>query len=82
MSLMQMDLAAKRLELGGILDVGIKRMHRAHGVADGALEMGTALIERLGAVDDIADIVKCVEDAEDIDAVTMGGLDEAINDIT
>lgn len=57
-------------------------MHRAHGVADGTLEMGTALVERLGAVDDIADIVKCVEDAKDVDAVTMSGLDEAIDDIT
>lgn len=82
MSLMQMGLGAKRLELGGILDVGIKRMHRAHGVADGALEMGTALVERLGAVDDIADVIKRVEDAEDVDAVTMSGLDEAIDDIT
>ena len=74
-------LGTKRLELRGVVDVGIKRVHRAHGVADGALEMRAALVERLGAVDDVADVVERVEDAEDVDAVAMGGLDEAIDDI-
>lgn len=78
---MQMGLGAQRLELGGVLDIGIERVHGAHGVADGAFEVGTALVERLGAIDDVAHVVERVEHAEDVDAVTMGRLDEAIDDI-
>ena len=53
----------------GILDVVLVVVHGAQGVADAALNMCAFLVGRLDGGLQVAGIVQCVEDADDIDAV-------------
>ena len=72
---------AQLLEGLRVLDVAVERVHGAHGVRDGALEVGPALVEGLGGVEHVADVVQGVEDAEDVHAVAVRRLDEAVDDV-
>ena len=61
--------------------VGVQRVHRRDRVGDGALEQTAALLDGLGVVHDVADVVQRVEDAEDLDAVAVRRVDKAMHDL-
>ena len=56
-------------------------MDRAHRVRDGALEVRALILEDLGGVDDVADVVERVKHAEDVDAVAVRGAQEVVDDL-
>ena len=66
------------------LGVGCKVLvvvHGAQGIADAALNMCAFLVGRLDGGLQVAGIVQCVEDADDIDAVCNGLLYKVLNSI-
>ena len=74
-------VGAQILQLLAVFQVGIQRVHRRDRVGDGALEQTAALLDGLGVVHDVADVVQRVEHAEDLDAVAMRRVDEAVHDL-
>ena len=72
---------AEVLPLLRVLDVAVERVHRAHRVGDASLEMGPGLLDGLGAIHDVADVVERVEDAEHVHAIAMRGLEEPRHDV-
>ena len=70
-------VGAQLLERLRVLDEGVERVHRAHGVGDGAFEQAAALLDRRRAHLDVADVVERVEHAEVVDAVALGRVHEA-----
>ena len=74
-------VGSELLEGHRIVDVAVEGVHGARGIGDGALEIGPALLDGPGAVLDVSDVVQGVEDAEHVDAVAVGGRDEAVHDI-
>ena len=74
-------VGAQVLELLAVVQEAVEGVHRRNRVGDGALEVTAAFLDGLGVVDDVADIVERVEHAEDMHAVALGGLDEAVADL-
>ncbi len=68
-------------QLARLLDVHLQRMHRAHGVADGALGVLAGLLDRAHGGFHVAQIIQGIEDTEDIDATCRGALDEGLHHI-
>ena len=56
-------------------------MHGAQGVADAALHMSAFLVGCLDGGLQVAGVVQCVEDADDVDAVGNGLLDEVLDGV-
>ena len=54
-------------------------MQGAYGVADGALGMFAVATDRLHRMADVADVVECVKDAENIHAIAGSLVHEAVN---
>ena len=65
----------------GILDVVLVVVHGAQGVADAALHMCLFLVGCLDGGLQVAGIVQCVEDADDVDAVCNGLLHEVLDGV-
>ena len=74
-------VGAQILQLLAVFQVGIQRVHRRDRVGDGALEQTAALLDGLGVVHDVADVVQRVEHTEDLDAVAVRRVDEAVHDL-
>ena len=70
-------VCAELFELLTVLEEAIERVDRRHGVGNRALEVGSAFLDGVRVVDDVADIVQGVEDAEDVNAVLVGCMNEA-----
>ena len=71
---------AQIFELLTVFQEAIKRVNRTYGVGNRTFEMSPALLDGVGVVHHVSDVVQRVEDAEHMDAVSVGGLDEAIAD--
>jgi hypothetical protein len=69
------------LEGLGEVDVEVQRVHGAHRVGDRALEVRSGLLDGTRRHLDVARVVERVEHAEHVDAVTMGRLHEALDDL-
>ncbi len=74
-------VGAQILQLLAVLQVGVQRVHRRDGIGDGALEQPPVLLDGLGVVHHVADVVQRVEHAENLDAVAMRRADEAVHDL-
>ena len=74
-------VGAQILELLTVVKEAIKRVNRADGIRDGAFEMRTALLDSVGVVHHVSNVVQRVEHAEHMDAVSVGRLDEAVADL-
>ncbi len=74
-------VGADVLELAGVVDERVERVHGAHGVGDGALEVTAALLDRASRHLDVADVVQGVEHPEDVDAVALRCAHEALHDL-
>ena len=71
---------AQILELLAVFKEAIERVNRAYGVGNRTFEMRPALLDCVGVVHHVADVVQRVEHAEHMDAVTVCRLDEAVAD--
>ena len=56
-------------------------MNRADGVRNRTLEMRAALLDGVGVVHHVSNVVQRIEHAEHMDAVSVGRLDEAVADL-
>ena len=64
-----------------VLDVVLVVVDRAQGVADAALNVCAFLVGRLDGGLQVAGVVQCVEDADDVDAVCNGLLHEVLDGV-
>ena len=64
-----------------ILNTGDVVVHGAQGIADAALNMCAFLVGRLDGGLQVAGVVQCVEDADDVDAVCNGLLHEVLDGV-
>ena len=69
------------LEGLGVLDIVLVVVDRAEGVADAALNVCAFLVGRLDSGLQVAGIVQCVENTDDVDAVCNGLLNEVLDGV-
>ncbi len=74
-------VCAEVLEHVRVLEVGVERVHRAHRVGDGALEVPAAFLDGLGRDLDVARVVQRIEHAEDVDTVALRRMHETAHDV-
>ncbi len=74
-------VTAHVLELLAHVDPEVERMHGAHGIRHRALRMLAAPDRRLDRRLEIAKVIECIEDAEDVHAVLGRLLDERLDDV-
>ena len=74
-------VCAHLLEGLGVLDVVLVVVDGAEGVADAALNVCALVVGGLDGSLQVAGVVQCVEDADDVDAVCDGLLDEVLDGV-
>ena len=74
-------ISTQILELLTVIKEAVKRMNRADGVRNRTLEMRAALLDSVGVVHHVSNVVQRIEHAEHMDAVSVGRLDEAVADL-